>query len=174
VSSLTADRENPIGGIAALVFAIASILVFAGFALWFWVQAPDVVASHFDSSGQPDDWSSKASALAWLVPLGVGLPVLLSIRPLWKKLPKSLINIPFKEYWLESGEETFLFDSLMQFLRIVAGLSALLFASVLVMIMREGRSATMPEWMTFVPTVVFSACIGLALWHLVRRLRPPR
>ena len=174
MSSLTADRENPRGDLAALVFAIASILVFAGFSLWFWIQAPDVVASHFDSSGQPDDWSSKTSTLAWLVPLGVGLPVLLSIRAIWEKLPKSLINIPSKDYWLEHGEDVFLFDCLMQFLRIVAGLSALLFASVLVVIMREGRGATMPEWMTFVPTVIFIACIGLALWHLSRRLRPPR
>lgn len=174
MTSLTADRENPSGDAAALVFAIASILVFAGFALWFWFQAPDVVASHFDSSGQPDDWSSKTSTLAWLVPLGVGLPALMSIRPIWEKLPKSLINIPSKDYWLERGEETFLFDSLMQFMRIFAGLTALLFVSVLVMIMREGRDATMPEWMTFVPTVIFIACTVLALWHLSRRLRPPR
>lgn len=174
MTSLTADRENPSGDVAALVFAIVSILVFAGFALWLWTQAPDVVASHFDSSGQPDDWSSKTSTLAWLVPLGVGLPTLMSIRPIWEKIPKSLINIPSKEYWLEHGEETFLFDCLMQFMRIVAGLTALLFATVLVMIVREGRGATMPEWMTFVPTVIFIACTGLALWHLSRRLHPPR
>lgn len=59
-------------------------------------------------------------------------------------------------------------------MRIVAGLTALLFASILVIIMREARSATMPEWMTFVPTVIFIGATVVALWHLNRRLRPPR
>lgn len=42
-------HRNPPSERAALVFAIASILVFLGFSVWFWVQAPENVATHFDS-----------------------------------------------------------------------------------------------------------------------------
>lgn len=156
------------------MFVALSILVFIGTAVWFWIQSPDTVASHFDSSGQPDDWSSKAGTLGWLVPIGVGIPVLFSIRWIWEKLPISLINIPFKDYWLERGERTYLFDCVMEFMRIIGGTTALLLTSALVMIMREGRGATMPTGMTFLPTGVFLIITAAALINLVRRLRPPR
>ena len=167
-------RQSPFAAFAALVFAALSILIFIGTAVWFWIQAPDTVASHFDSSGQPDDWSSKAGTLGWLVPIGVGIPVLLSIRWIWEKLPISLINIPFKDYWLERGERAYLFDCVMEFMRIIGGTTALLLTSVLVMIMREGRGATMPTGMTFLPTGVFLIITAASLINLVRRLRPPR
>ena len=159
---------------AALVFAVLSILVFIGSAIWFWVQAPDTVASHFDASGQPDDWSSKANTLGLLVPIGVGIPALFSIRWIWEKLPSSIVNIPFKDYWLNSGERAYLYDCLMQFMRFTGGALALLLTSVLVMIMREGRGATMPTGMTFLPTGVFLIIAAAALINLVLRLRPPR
>lgn len=167
-------RRNPPGEFAALVFAVVAVLIFLACSIWFWLRAPDVVASHFDDAGQPDDWSSKGSLLALFVPLGVGIPALMSIRWIWEKLPTGLINIPSKEYWLERGEADYLYDCLIEFMRVVAGLVALLFTSVLVIIMREARTATMPEWMTFVPTAVFLVAVGLAVWRLLRRLRPPR
>lgn len=174
MTSPAQPHRNPPGETVALIFAIVSILVFFGCSVWFWVQVPDNVATHFDSGGQPDDWTSTAGLLWIFVPLGVGLPALMSIRPLFEKLPISLINAPSKEYWLERGEKDFLFSCLMELMRTVAGLTALLFASILVIIMREARSATMPEWMTLVPTAVFLIAVGLALWRLCRRLTPPR
>ncbi|WP_167198370.1 DUF1648 domain-containing protein [Brevibacterium pigmentatum] len=167
-------HRNPPSERAALVFAIASILVFLGFSVWFWVQTPENVATHFDSGGQPDDWTSKAGLLWIFVPLGVGLPALLSIRPLYEKLPASLINAPHKEYWLERGEKTYLVDCLMELLRITAGLTALLVAAILVIIAEGARSATMSEWLTFVPTVIFLIATGLAVWRFYRKLTPPR
>ncbi|MGC2940610.1 MULTISPECIES: DUF1648 domain-containing protein [unclassified Brevibacterium] len=167
-------RRNRPSETAALVFAIVSILVFFGCCVWFWVQAPGNMATHFDSGGQPDGWTSKADLLWIFVPTGIGLPVLMSIRALYEKLPISLINAPFKEYWLERDEKAFLFGCLMELLRTVAGLTALLFASILVIIMGQARSATIPEWMTLVPTAVFLIAAGLAVWRLYRRLTPPR
>src|SRR5699024_378687 len=174
VTSSPNPRRTPMADFAALVFAVLSILVFIGSAIWFWVQAPDTVASHFDASGQPDDWSSKANTLGLLVPIGVGIPALFSIRWIWEKLPSSIVNIPFKDYWLNSGERASLYDCLMQFMRFTGGALALLLTSVLVMIMREGRGATMPTGMTFLPTGVFLIITAAALINLVRRLRPPR
>ena len=138
-------HRNPPSEIAALIFAVASILVFLGVCVWFWGQAPDNVATHFDSGGQPDDWTSKAGLLGIFVPVGVGLPVLMSIRPLFEKLPVSLINAQHKEYWLERDEKTYLVGCVMELLRITAGLTALLIAAILVIIAEAARSATMSE-----------------------------
>lgn len=167
-------HRNPPGETATLIFAVASILVFIGVCVWFWVQAPENIATHFDSGGQPDDWTSKTGLLWIFLPIGLGLPVLMSIRPLLEKLPVSLINAPHKEYWLERDEKTYLVDCLMELLRITAGLTALLIAAILVIIAETARSATMPEWLTFVPTAIFLAATGLAVWRFYRSLTPPR
>lgn len=82
----------------------------------------------------------------------------------------SLVNVPHKDYWLERGERDYLFDCLMEFLRITAGATALLLTSSLAMTLRVG--ATMPEALTFVPTLVFLAIVGAALWLLYRQLKP--
>ena len=58
-------HRNPSSETAALIFAVASILVFIGVCVWFWVQAPGNIATHFDSGGQPDDWTSK-TGLLWI------------------------------------------------------------------------------------------------------------
>lgn len=149
-----------------------SILVFISSAVWLWTQAPDQVPSHFNARGQPDDWDSKASTLAVLVPIGIGLPLLLSIRWIWEKVPMSLVNIPHKDYWLERGERDHLFDCLMEFLRITAGALALLLTSALVMILRVGEERPTPEALTFVPTLVFLVIVGVGLWRLYRQLKP--
>ncbi|MCU4295910.1 DUF1648 domain-containing protein [Brevibacterium permense] len=167
-------HRNPSSETAALVFVVASILVFLGVCVWFWVQAPDNVATHFDSGGRPDDWTSKAGLLGIFLPIGIGLPALMSIRPLVEKLPVSLINAPYKEYWIERGEKSYLVDCLMELLRITAGLTALLIAAIFVIIAEAARSATMSEWLTFVPTAIFLAATGLAVWRFYRRLTPPR
>lgn len=66
-----------------------------------YAALPDTVASHFDASGQPDDWMSKSGFLAvyfallgLLAVLFIGLPLLI------RRLPDSMINVPHKKYWL--------------------------------------------------------------------------
>lgn len=172
MASSSAPRQNPLEATAALVFAALSILVFIGASIWFWTLAPDNVASHFDASGLPDEWSSKAGTMAVLMPIGIGIPLMFSIRWIWEKLPTAMINIPNKDHWLERGERTYLYNCLMQFLRIMGGSVALLFTTVIVMILREGRGASMPTSMTFVPTVVFLVISGLSLWRIYRQLKP--
>lgn len=149
-----------------------SILVFVGASVWFWLQAPDPVPSHFGANGQPDDWSSKGENLAILVPLGIGFPLVLSIRWIWEKLPSSVVNIPSKEYWLQRGQRDYLYDCLMEFLRITAGGLALVFTTILVEMEQVGLGKSVPGVLTFAPTAAFLVIIGIALWNLFRLLKP--
>ena len=164
--------RNPKADRVALAFAVLSILVFLGTALWFWIQAPDHVASHFDAAGQPDGWSSKTETLGVLVPIGIAITLAFTTRWIWEKLPTSIINIPNKHYWIEHGETSYLYDCLMQFMRIMGGSVALLFTTILVMILREGRGASMPTGMTFIPTAVFLLIAAAATWRFWRQLKP--
>lgn len=149
-----------------------SILVLLSVAGWFWFQAPDQVPSHFGASGQPDDWSSKTESLAILVPLGVGISVLFSIRWIWEKLPIGLVNIPHKEYWLHHGQRDYLFDCLMEFMRITAGALALLFAMILVASLSVALGASLPDALMLLLPVAFIIVTGVAMWNLFRQLKP--
>lgn len=165
-------RPNWRPGFAALFFAVLSILVFVGASIWFWFQAPDPVPSHFGADGQPDDWSSKGENLAILGPLGIGIPLAFSIRWIWEKLPTAVVNIPHKEYWLQRGQRDYFYDCLMEFLRITAGGLALLFTAVLVQMEQVGQGKSIPEGLTFLPTAAFLVIMGIALWNLLRQLKP--
>lgn len=70
-------------------------------AVWYARRLPAQVASHFDFAGNPNGWSSReaffttcfvsfAATTAFLVVLLVALP--------W--IPKGLINLPRRDYWL--------------------------------------------------------------------------
>lgn len=172
--SPSAPRRNPRGAFAALIFAVVAIAVLAVTVLWFWIQAPDQVPSHFDVAGRPDEWSSKSETLGILAPIGIGIPVLFSIRWIWESLPTSIVNIPNKDHWLELGEVGYLYDCLMQFMRTIGGTMALLFTAILITMFQVGQGAESSVIATLVPVAVFLVVSAAALWILVRQLDPRR
>lgn len=155
-----------------MLFAIVSIAIVAGVSIVTWTTAPDKVPSHFNAAGQPDDWSSKNETLWLLVPLGIGLPVLMSIRALIELLPPAAINAPHRDAWIDSGNGPYLYDCLIEFLRIVAGLLALLFAVIILNILRVAGGAESSFVTMLAPTALFLVGTGLAIWNLYRRLAP--
>lgn len=85
------------------LLGIAATLVYHSF-------LPDTVAIHFDFSGKADSWASRnANTLFWVLFFLAMSAFFGWIVPfLVKKLPKSLINIPHRDYWLsaERRDET--------------------------------------------------------------------
>jgi uncharacterized membrane protein len=64
-------------------------------------ELPDRVATHFDFSGEPNDWMSRPSYLLVVISFGLLFPLALpaALTALhW--LPTSFINVPNREYWL--------------------------------------------------------------------------
>lgn len=168
--------DEPRPGFPALVFALVSITAYAAVSLWFAVTAPESVPSRFDAAGRAYDWSSKTSVLAFLVPSGLGVPVLFSIRGLWTRIPRSLINAPHKDHWFERGEEAYFYDCLMEFLRINAGALALMFSTILISIFsaaaEDGGTGALPHVPLFVQSGGYLAVAAASVWLLFRRLKP--
>ncbi|NUN96507.1 MAG: DUF1648 domain-containing protein [Candidatus Omnitrophica bacterium] len=74
-------------------------------ALYYYPQLPNTVASHFDTFGRPDGWSSKASFLInSLISAGSCMLVLVGFSFAIRRLPDSIVDrfliIPDKDYWL--------------------------------------------------------------------------
>jgi uncharacterized membrane protein len=70
---------------------------------------PDRIASHFDSAGNVDGWSSRSEFAILMTALHVMLVLVFgSLQSLLRRAPDSLINLPHKTWWLapERREET--------------------------------------------------------------------
>jgi hypothetical protein len=73
----------------------------------YYSQLPDVVASHFDAHSVANGWQTKSVFLGFFVGavalasvLAFGVPYIIS------RAPTSLINLPYKDYWLAPERRT--------------------------------------------------------------------
>jgi uncharacterized membrane protein len=95
--------------------------------VWYWPQLPPTVATHFRVDGSPDDWMSKGNATAVLLGIQVAFPwLLVNLVRFIGVLPNSMINIPYREYWLASDRRSATLAWLGGFLAWIAVATALL------------------------------------------------
>ena len=93
--------------LAVFLFLCALCIIHA---FYYYPQLPDRDASHFDLSGQPDAWLTKASFVtSYLVAAGICAVVFLGFSFVIPRIPDSFISLPNKDYWLspEHRHETF-------------------------------------------------------------------
>ena len=144
--------------------------------LYFYPKLPDTVAHHFGATGQADAWGSKTSFLltdigitSFLVALFVGLSKVIV------KVPKDMINIPNRDYWLapERKEQT---------LRITAsfilwtGILSLLYLRILFQQICQINLSEGPQKLQhFWPgLVLYLAIITAMTWKFIRTFRIKR
>ena len=70
--------------------------------VFVWDQLPEQMASHYGVSGRPDGFMSKDGFFGFLILVAGGSVAALFVTPLLmlRILPKSLINIPNRDYWM--------------------------------------------------------------------------
>lgn len=66
---------------------------------------PEQIASNFDLDGKPKEMSSKDSFyFTWFVTILVINAMVLIMKPIFRWVPVSMINVPNREYWLATPE----------------------------------------------------------------------
>jgi uncharacterized membrane protein len=79
---------------ALLVVILVQVVV-------YFPRLPDVVASHFDGAGRPNDWMSRTTFfLVYAGTMGLLVVVFLLLPRNLGSLPGSMVNLPNKKYWL--------------------------------------------------------------------------
>ena len=69
--------------------------------LYYYPQMPDVVASHFDGLGAPNDWSSKNGFFGLYAGILIMLITVFIFMPGWsEKRTRFGMKIPNRDYWL--------------------------------------------------------------------------
>lgn len=128
---------------------VAFILSFAANLILLIVSVfilPSTVAIHFGSGGNPDSWAPSyvhATIMAGVQVL-VFLSVLFSAKIL-RKLPKSLINLPNKDYWLK-GENISKTETIISHETLLFGTATLVFLFVVGLLALEANLSRMPEF----------------------------
>lgn len=87
------------GTIFEIVFAIVAIIVW-GIIIWLIHRAPDIVPTHFDASGKPNDYGPAAGiaipcAIITLIAIGV---MVTAYFPRYINVPYKITNIRQVEY----------------------------------------------------------------------------
>ncbi len=98
----------------AIIFIMAIILSLA-LPAFYYTHLPEIVASHFNFKNEADAWMSKRTFLIIQVAVILFTSFLIGgFVYLIPRLPKSLFNLPNKDYWLSDERKE---ESLMLFQR---------------------------------------------------------
>lgn len=95
------------------ILPIISLLVFFGFTLYQFSRLPETIPTHFNGSGEPDDYGSKYTL--WILPL-VAL-VIYAILSLVSKIPEKL-NYPVKITPANARKQYILSIRLLRYLKL--------------------------------------------------------
>lgn len=87
-------------GILALIL-ILLYQCFLGCWVWSGSQLPERVATHFNGSGEPNGWMSRSAHQEFMLIFGLAFPMVIVLLCYASRfLPRGLVNIPHREYWL--------------------------------------------------------------------------
>jgi ABC-type spermidine/putrescine transport system permease subunit I len=155
------------------ILTLILVLLYQAFlGCWAWSgsQLPERVATHFNLRGEADGWMSRADNQRFMLIFGLVFPlgiVLLSWAT--RFLPRGLVNIPHREYWLapQRRRETsnyFLSHSLEMACLTVCFMIGIQFSMVYA---NHQHPPHLPMWVLLAVLVPFLA--GTVVWVLMLR-----
>jgi uncharacterized membrane protein len=142
--------------------------------LWLTFDAlPEVVASHFDASGQANGYQSRAAFAATSVGLSAGNLLLFTALPaLLRKLPASLINMPHRDYWLVPERKAQALERFCTYLDWFACATIALLVAVFELVVRANLTRapldSLGMWVLLAAYFGFAASWSIALWRAFR------
>lgn len=111
----------------SILLLIVSSIISLTMPLLFINQLPDLVASHFNGSGEADGWTSKSSLMiTYYSVVSIMISIFVIIVVLINKIPDNMINLPNKSYWLEKSRREESIESIRNYLSWI-GIVSILF-----------------------------------------------
>lgn len=84
-----------------ILILLGLYVCFVGYVFATTSQLPERVATHFDSSGQPNGWMTRSGHLLFTLGFGFVFPLfVVAICSLFRFMPDDLFNLPDRDYWL--------------------------------------------------------------------------
>ena len=157
-------------GFAGLMLAAAFFIVLSGLAM------PDLVASHFDSSGAADGFMPRHAYIGLTLVLVIGLPALgVGLAGWTLGRPNARINIPHRAWWLAPQRRAETIERLLAGLR---GFTAVLIVFLgythgLVVVANRRASPALPEPWFVGGLAVFLLFVIVWLVRFMRGFRRP-
>lgn len=144
--------------------------------LWFTFRSvsllPDPVATHFDLSGQPDGWMSRAGAITFVQAMGLGLPLfIVALSAMIRFLPAGMINIPNREFWLAPERRAETASRMSAAMLWLACLLVCFLAGMhcLTIVANRTVPAHMPASGLWIILAAFLVCLGVWIFFLGHR-----
>jgi hypothetical protein len=148
-----------------LFFALTVVSIVHAF--YYYPRLPDVVASHFSISGQPDAWSSKGFFIGiYIIAVVMNALIFLGITFGINKIPDSMLNLPHKVYWLSEERRQGTFDFFNQYFLWLGIATCLLLLDIFhqTFNVHLGNASSLQHpWMSLGLYLLFSIgwCVGL-------------
>ncbi len=171
MSDAPRERSGPGYRIAVAVAALASLVTL----IWLAVTAPDRLPTHW-SGETPDGWSSKPAALLFCALVLPGTALVISQLSRLVTIWPQGINVPNKEWWLETPQrlrpfERLLHEDMLLIAAVLLGLSALMNVTIGIAAQRPGGRMPSAVFALAVVAVV-GGCLAVVARMLLGRYQP--
>jgi uncharacterized membrane protein len=138
-----------------------------GLSGYYYAVLPARVASEFDLSGEPKTWMPKASFVIFNFTLLVVLPIILvSLGWICTKLPKWMLDLPHKDYWLAPERKAETAASLFLFMLWLAVGMELFVTSLVGLVYRANLGH--PEVMQQTPLYLIGSFVAFMIGWIIR------
>jgi uncharacterized membrane protein len=141
----------------------------------YYKNLPVVIASHFNVRNNTDSWMSREYFLVFQLVVTTLLSVLFLLTTFAiHKLPKSLINLPNKDYWLDDARKDETYSVIQRFMYWFGSLTLMLINAVLLEVYNANISgANKINHIIWIYLIAYLATTGILLFTMIRYFAKP-
>jgi uncharacterized membrane protein len=143
--------------------------------IYYYPQMPDVVASHFDGRGTPNDWASKNGFFGLYLAIILMLIAVFEFVPRWSETRIRFgMKIPNRDYWLapERVEQTKAFFRRQMFIMGIAHLLLSMYAIQLAILANFDQEPRLHSSIGWALTLYFAFLVGWLIYFYLHFRKP--
>lgn len=92
---------------ALVIILVLFYQAFIGSWVWAGSRLPERMATHFNGAGEADGWMSRSDHQLFMLIFGLAFPmVIVLLSYATRFLPRGMVNIPNRDYWLAPERRT--------------------------------------------------------------------